>query len=491
MNLNMTTNKKYLYVTKCLIPQMLWQRICDLPESEQFRYAYITSFIKVMGTDNNRFHNVNISHKVWLNRIGSGYRRYIDDLKAWNIIGIQTNEDGSESFSEGHHAKCYSITLEANKSGWILKDYHKRKSKSVPDDLVAVKNGFDLTDPIISYTYASMELLLVDDENDIQSRNIPSVIPLDEDQLEMVCDIIKGEHWLRKLETKNYTIDYGKNSGRLYHPVICMPKTAREHVWFQDSDVVMDYDIKSCFPVLLTAMVPESEKAEYKKVLDGDIYASIIEGTTRDREDCKVAFQQFLNGFVSNYVSKWFEQHFPLTFKAIEGDYQNMSKRLQTMESNIIVKGLIPLCIQNGYTGLITCHDGWMNSGTFKHEAEVVNYVKNEIFKVCGYMPVIKASRRKQDDNPPFPIKANSDGKTVTDEEHALLLQHPTYRNVYFEMRGADRERKQWAREIHRCRGDGRVIRRQREAKRRYIRLAGEWVRLLEEYLQINKKENK
>ena len=487
-----TTNKKYLYVTKCVIPQMHWERICDLPEPEQFRYAYITSFIKVMAHGNNRYNNVNVSYTVWSNRIGSGYLRYIEDLKAWNIISVQKNDKGQDSYEVGGHCKCFSVTLSANKSGWLSKDFKKRKSKEVDMETLVVSKITDTTDPILNYTFQSLKNLKIDDEFEIeQISNIPSDICLDETQLDLNISHIKGQIWLKKLATWDFTIGYGKNSGRLYHPVICMPKTAREHVWFQDSDVVMDYDIKSCFPVLLTAMVPESEKAEYKKVLDGDIYASIINGTSRDREDCKVAFQQFLNGFVSNYVSKWFEQHFPLTFKAIEGDYQNMSKRLQTMESNIIVKGLIPLCIQNGYTGLITCHDGWMNSGTFKHEAEVVNYVKNEIFKVCGYMPVIKASRRKQDDNPPFPIKANSDGKTVTDEEHALLLQHPTYRNVYFEMRGADRERKQWAREIHRCRGDGRVIRRQREAKRRYIRLAGEWVRLLEEYLQINKKENK
>jgi len=483
-----TTNKKYLYVTKCLIPQMLWERICGLPDKEQFRYSYITSFIKVMGADNNRFHNINISYKVWLNTIGSGYRRYVDDLLAWNIISIQTNGNGSESFSEGHHAKCYGITLDANKSGWMLKDYQKRKSKSVPRDLVEVKNGFDLSDPIISYTYASIELLVVDDENNIQINNIPSVIPLDEDQLEMVCDIIRGEHWLRKLETKNYTIDYGKNSGRLYHPVICMPKTAREHLWFKNCDVVMDYDIKSCFPVLLTSIVPESEKSEYKKILDGDIYASIIEGTKHDRDDCKVAFQQFINGFVTNYVSKWFQQRFPHTFKIIQSDYENMSQRLQTMESTIIVKGLIPYCIQNDYTGLVTCHDGWMTSGSFQHSAAVESFVKNEIFKVCGYMPVIKSNRRQQSASTPFPIRANGDGKTITDEEHAMLLQNREYRTVYYEMRGADRERKQWARRLHRCKDYATTKRRQREAKQRYIHCLGEWVRLLENFLQINER---
>jgi hypothetical protein len=486
----MTTNKKYLYVTKFVIPQMLWQRICDLPESEQFRYAYIASFIKVMGADNNRFHNINISYKVWLNTIGSGYRRYVDDLLEWNVISIQTNDNGSESYCEGHHAKCYSLTLEANKSGWLLKDYHKRKSKSVPSDLMVVKNGLDLTDPIISYTYASIELLVVDDENNIQINNIPSVICLDEDQLEMVCDIIRGEHWLRKLDTKNYTIDYGKRSGRLYHPVICMPKTSRQRVWFKDSDVVMDYDVKSCFPVLLTAMVPESEKAEYKKILDGDIYASIISGTKHDRDDCKVAFQQFINGFVSNYVSKWFAQHFPLTYKTIEGDYANMSQRLQTMESLIIVKGLIPYCIENHYTGLITCHDGWMTSGTFKHSTEVESFVKNEIFKVCGYMPVIKSNRRQQSAATPFPIRtSNNTSHIITDEEEVELLQNREYRTVYYAMRGADRERKQWARRLHQCKDYENTVRRQREAKQRYIHCLGEWVKLLENFLQIKERK--
>ncbi len=483
----MKTAKKYLYVTKCLMPQMLWQRICDLPEFEQFRYAYIASFIKVMASENNRFHSVNVNHKVWLNTIGSGYRRYIEDLIGWNIICIQKNEDGSESFSEGHHAKCYGITLDANKSSWILKDYRKRKAKSVASDSVAVKNGVDLMDPIISYIFASMELLVVDDEDDIQSRNIPTVIPLDESQLETVCDLIKGEHWHKKLETKSYTINYGRNCGRLYHPVICMPKTAREHVWFNDSDVVMDYDIKSCFPVLLHALVPDREKAEYKKALDRDIYISIIDSTTHDRDDCKVAFQQFINGFVTNFVSQWFQKHFPLTYQTIAGDYQNMSKRLQTMESNVMVQGLIGHCIEHGYTGLITCHDGWMTSGSFENGAEVINHVKNEIFKVCGYMPVIKASKRQQSAAASFPLRTSgSKSRIITDEEELVLLENREYRMAYYAMRGANRERKLWARRIHRCNGDGTVLRRQREAKQRYIRLGFEYVKLLEKFLQIN-----
>ena len=260
-------------------------------------------------------------------------------------------------------------------------------------------------------------------------------------------------------------------------------------MWFKLSDVVMDYDIKSCFPVLLTTMVPESEKAEYKQILDGDIYASIIEGTKNDRDDCKVAFQQFINGFVTNYVSKWFEHKFPLTYKAIEGDYANMSKRLQTMESNIIVRGLIPYCIEHNYNGLVTCHDGWMTSGTFQHSTEVESFVKNEIFKVCGYMPVIKASKRQQSAAMPFPVRtSNSTSHIITDEEEVELLQNREYRTVYYAMRGADRERKQWARRLHRCKDYATTKRRQREAKQRYINYGGKWVKFLENFLQINKK---
>lgn len=469
---------------------MLWRHICDLPESEQFRYAYITSFIKVMGADNNRFHNINVHWKVWVNTIGSGYRHYVNDLLAWNVISIQTNDNGSESYSEGHHAKCYSITLEANQSGWMLKDYRKRKSPTKDDHAAVDSILADTSDPILTYTYASMELLWVDDEDDIQNRNIPTVISLDEHQLESVINIIRGEHWLKKLETKRYTIAYGQNCGRLYHPIICMPRTSREHVWFKHSDVVVDYDVKSCFPVLLHALVPESEKAEYKKILDGDIYASIIAGTKHDRDDCKVAFQQFINGFVSNYVSQWFEQQFPLTYAVIKADYANMSKMLQTMESNIMVQGLIKFCIANGFEGVVTCHDGYMTSGSFQHSATLESFVKNEFFKACGYMPVIKASTRRLAPSPPFPTKTINDGKTITDEDEALLLQHPTYRHVFYAMRGADRERKRWARRLHQCNGCATTKRRQREAKQRYIHCLGEWIKLLESFLQIKEKEN-
>ena len=130
-----------------------------------------------------------------------------------------------------------------------------------------------------------------------------------------------------------------------------------------------------------------------------------------------------------------------------------------------------------------------MTSGTFQHSAAVESFVKNEIYKVCGYMPVIKASKRQQSAATPFPIKANSDGKTITDEEHAMLLQNREYRTVYYAMRGADRERKQWARRLHRCKDYATTKRRQREAKQRYIDFLGEWVRLLENFLQINERK--
>lgn len=466
---------------------MLWSHIQDLPESEQFKYAFVTSFIKVNGKKTERFQNINIHHKVWLNIIGSKYPSYINKLKEWNIISIQLNENGKETYKKAQFAKCYSITIDANKSGWILREYNKRKAKVVKSKLMAGKNKNNLSDPIINYTYRSIQLLYIYNIN-IFTNNTHTAICLDESELETVSDVIDGECWYKNLETNNYNIKYGENCGRLYHPVICMPKAARENLWFKDSDVVLDYDIKSCFPVLLMAIVDDLEKDKYKKILDGDIYSRIIDGTKHNREDCKAAFQQFSNGFVSNYVSDWFEQHFPLTFQIIKADYVNMSKRLQSMESTIMVQGLINFCIQKGYEGMVICHDGWMNSGSFGNDSELVDYVKEEIFKMCGYVPTIKLRRRHKNENTPLPLKENSDGKTITDEEQEALLENLEYRRVFNKMCDADRVRKQLAKRLHHCKNDTNLIRKQRVAKQRYINYGGKWVKFLENFLQINKK---
>ncbi|MEI6290542.1 MAG: hypothetical protein WCP19_08925, partial [Chloroflexota bacterium] len=371
---NQSNPPKYLYITECLIPNLLWDKIKEFPEKKQFKYAFIASFINVLSREDERFHNANINRKVWDNALGSGYRRYIDNLLAWGIIDIQLNERGGESYEKGGHCKCYSLTPEVRKGGFILKDFKKRKAvvNTTPQNIR--KNAIDVQDPIIKYTLESI--------GGTHIKNTTQRAISEDEALDDICDRLNGDYWKRKLDTQNYSIHYGGSCGRLYHPIICMPKTARKDVWFNNSEVVMDYDIKTCFPVLLMSFVPEPEREKYKNLLDGDIYEFIIKDSKHNRKHCKKAFQQFINGFVKNYVHDWFAIHFPQTLDVIQADYANTSKKLQTLESSIMIQGLIPFLISRDINGIILCHDGWLTWGNAETDAVIVEFVKSEVEKV-------------------------------------------------------------------------------------------------------------
>ena len=382
------TKTKYGYITQCIFPNLLWGKIKDMDDKEQFKYAFIPSFIKSMIDKDNRFKNVNIGRKVWQNRIGDNYRAYINRLIEWDIIKIQLYKDGIEyySFKNKGVCKCYSLTTSAIKSGYYKKDFKKNKPSVLTDSDNVVFNKIDIIDPVISYTHTSVKNLKT-----IKTIPTPAICAgkmLDEIESDFITSEITDKHWLEKLEYNNYSIHYGANCGRLYHPVISMSKNARKTVFYKNSDTVYDYDIKTCFPVLLLKFVPELEKVAYKQLLNGDIYTAIIDNTRYSRDNCKKSFQMFINGFVKNYVYAWFEASLPLTFEYIKANHKTMAKDLQTIESNIMVQGLIRFCMENNIENIITCHDGWIapnDSDSFK----IIGYVQSSFEKECGYAPFI------------------------------------------------------------------------------------------------------
>lgn len=377
----MKPNNKYLYVDKLIYPNKLKDH--NLPTKELHKYAFICSFIKVK--EDKRYKNANVHCKVWENRLGSYYRKFINDLIEWDIITVQ------ESYLNGKEksfTKCYALTLSSVKSGFTVTDFSIRKPSTLSMEENIIRNNINIYDNVIEYTYSSI--------NNIYISYIPSTIICADESIEKV---IEGEFYLKKIATNNYFIKYGENCGRLYHPVICCPKVLRKTLWYKDSNIVMLYDIKSCFPVLLHRYVHPTEKDKYSKVLDGDIYNDIEPDghlNPEIRNNCKILFQMFINGFVDNIVYRYFINEFPLTFRYIESNYKKMAHDLQKTESHIMVQGMIPFVIDNNIKDIILLHDGWMSSGNLENDRRIIGWVKDSIEKVCGYVPRIGVEKRER-----------------------------------------------------------------------------------------------
>jgi hypothetical protein len=68
-----------------------------------------------------------------------------------------------------------------------------------------------------------------------------------------------------------------------------------------------------------------------------------------------------------------------------------MSVELQKMESNIMVRGVLPFCLENNFKDVVIMHDGWINSSP-EQDIIIGEYVKQSIHSVCGYTPQIKTT---------------------------------------------------------------------------------------------------
>jgi len=430
-------NKKYLYCEKCWIPIELIQYIKPLPKAEAYKYSWICSIVMILSNKELPL-RANIHSDVFLNKLESKYVKYISQLQKWNIIGVQLNEDNKEIYSANNpngnsFSKCYYWTELAINSGGIVIQYNNRyKPTFYSFNENVINNEINLKDPIINYTVNVIDnfevnykledvnqlnkfiLYGIDKRKETKERSRRTYkhhmfrarkVKITQNANELTYfnlfteeeqrKLIIGEWWLKKLELNNYSVKISDKCNRCYHPIIMMPQQTREFLWFKNCNTKVYYDIKSCFPVLLMKYIPADEKEKYREYLDKDIYLSICLKES-ERNQCKIEFQRFINGFVNNYVKKWFRVNLPLTYEYIKTNHKTMAMNLQQTESKIMVKGLIPLCIEKNIPDILVMHDGWLSSSA-AHEEVLINYVQTQFKNDCGYTPTIKKEIRTRE----------------------------------------------------------------------------------------------
>ena len=398
------------HIKKLIVPNLLFEHIKNFSDKEQWKYCFIPSYIKIKIDKNNQYNNASIPRIVWLDAIGSNYRNYIDDLLEWNIINIQEDEFGNESYhykngnssyfdaTKSHNqafCKTYSLTTQSITSGFYHINFTKRKSITLTVKQNVTKNSLDTKDPVINYyinSYKNIELVNYNPTTNKENLNKP-IICVDQWEVDSITDSINDKHWLDKIYRGDINLHYGGVCNRLYHPLICMSQNARDLVKYKESDSVYYYDIKSCFPALLCKIMDKSELDFYKTCLDEDIY-NIISGDISKRDITKTHFNQFMNGFIKNDVFNWFFINMPKSFNIISSRYKTLSREFQLLESDIMVQRLTKFYINNNIHNIIGMHDGWVNP-VITHNDIIKEFVINEVFKEVNYKVTIKENLNK------------------------------------------------------------------------------------------------
>ena len=338
-----------------------------------------------------------ISSTYFKDFVGSEYRDYLNELKAWRIIEINEsylNAEGS-GFCKGY--RLHSNAREANK-------VKLRFKKKVVQPL---RDKSKLTDDVAKFVHDNLKRLTV--RTDLLAQTD-------------VVDEADAKDWAERIHFEAFNVHYSPKAKRLYHAAILMPKVARRNLILKaDASVpLFEYDIKSCMPVILLGLIQDpAERATLTTLLAGDIYTAIAteRGITKDRDDIKDDFLMFINGGVHNYVYAFFRQHLPtLAAWALSGKGAEKGKGMacfgQRVESEIMAQEVPRQLIQAGtapnnvnYSTLsltsrgnpddgvlyIPMHDGWL--GIERDELGIAEAVRNEFHRRFGYWVTITKTK--------------------------------------------------------------------------------------------------
>lgn len=359
-----------------VVPSSLKSKIFKFDEQSQLHHCYIVNKV-VVETKERPKHFASISSKYFKNKIGSGYRDYINQLVTWRVIEVNDSylADGGKGFS-----KSYRLHPDVQRDPIVTMNFQKKVVQPL-------KDNSDLSTNLLRFVH-----------DNLRRVSIKAQLKVEGD----LIDEVDAEQSAELVYFKKFDLHYSKVARRLYHTIVLMPKVARNNLVFNENpaEPLYEYDVKSCHPVLLlTLMKDASERAEYFKLLDGDIFTTVAEasGVVADREDIKLELNRFVNGKVENYVHDYFKTHFPiLTATVMRQPKKEMARFGQKVESEIMTKvvprGLLAQCTSSP-SGVLTCggnskpfyipmHDGWL--GIEDDENVIAGLVRKEFARVTG-----------------------------------------------------------------------------------------------------------
>jgi len=298
------------------IPSNLRDKIEGLPEEERLFYCYIVNKVRYE-TKDQPLQFEGISSTYFQNFIGSGYRRYIEQLREWHII--QVNDHYLNADGHGF-TKAYSLHQEALEAPIVKIRFNKKQAQPL-------KDHSEIADDVAEFVLANCQRVGVKNELATQASEEAEV---------------DAEDFAERIYWGQFNVRYGGKVQRLFHTVIEMPSTARANLVFKEDPAIhlCEYDVKSCHPVLLLAiMEDEREKAELMELLNGDFYSTLANecGEARERDVVKMDFLKFANGRTRNYFHRYFTTHFPRLTQYLDDHKDGVAAFGQNAEAVILV----------------------------------------------------------------------------------------------------------------------------------------------------------
>jgi hypothetical protein len=305
----------------------------------------------IMLTDEYDEEFAHISTRVWKDKLGTGYNRFINQLIDWDELEI--NRDHRWSKNKSGYPMSYAVPLAAKEGGTCIVDF-KRKRIRLPRP----KNK--PSDAVSQYALECLSQLRVVENLVYPPPKDPSKdTDIRKTRIKWHCQhIFNGDFSLR----------YGNKVKRLFHRVLAMPSEGRCNLYHVSGFPLAEYDVKTCHPFLMLKFFTKTqERARYAEMLSGDIYSQIgKEMKIDDREQIKKDFQRVCNS--SHKTSGWmakqpifqfYHHHFPTFAEHFIFQRKDLAAFLQNFEASLLVKKLGAFCReQNLYW--FPMHDGFI-----------------------------------------------------------------------------------------------------------------------------------
>jgi hypothetical protein len=361
------------------VPATLRDRIEGLPEQERLFYCYIVNKVRYE-TKDEPLQSEGISSTYFQNFIGSGYRRYVEQLREWQII--QVNDHYLNADGHGF-TKSYRIHQEALEAPIVKIRFDKKQAQPL-------KDHSEITDEVADFVLANCRRVGVKPELANQGNEEAEV---------------DAEDFAERIYWGQFNVRYGGKVQRLFHTIIEMPSAARANLVFKADPAVhlCEYDVKSCHPVLLlTIMEDDKEKAGLMDLLSEDFYSVVAKecGVDLARDTIKMDFLKFANGRTRNYFHQYFTCHFPRLTQYLDEHKDGVAAFGQNAEAVILVNE-VPRWLMD-YAGraqptgssnlkpskssltswgnpedilYVPMHDGWL--GIERDEVKIANHVRD------------------------------------------------------------------------------------------------------------------
>jgi|GEM_PF-5060503 len=198
-----------------------------------------------------------------------------------------------------------------------------------------------------------------------------------------------GKGYVKQINSKRIKASIGE-SGRIFHPLICMSRIIRKYARHNDEELCA-IDGKAFHPHLLATFLNESSRQEYLDYLRGcDIYGMFMpehfENADDERSIVKHMYQIFLGDEnprgIALEIHSWYAANFPNIIEAknrIQKAGGTVQMTLQKIESSIFIENVFA----KARFWCLPMHDGLAVKSDDRIEAAELCY--NEIKKKVGF----------------------------------------------------------------------------------------------------------